>query len=54
MQNLLLKIRIDRIEDVHVIEKIHNLIASFYYKDFAWSLETASLYELIWYLVDNF
>ncbi len=54
LQNFLLKIRIDRLEDVKVIEKIHTMIASFYFKEFSWSLETASLYDLIWYIIDNF
>jgi hypothetical protein len=38
LQNCLFKIRVDRIKNIGVIEKLHYLIASFYYGDFNWAL----------------
>jgi hypothetical protein len=54
LQNCLLKIRIDRIGSISVIEKVHNLISSYYFGDFEWAIQVASLEKIIWYAIDNF
>lgn len=54
LKNFLFKLRVSQIENSKLVEKIHRLISSFYFNNLEWTLEVASLYDVIWYCVDNF